>query len=155
MAMTKPFQPTPKQDGVNTILLHSITASPGYDHQSFEELRLEEYLACGGEVSEEQRIMSSPFGTTGASGSPKGKPILVIVFFTTMYYCRSQRRCHFAISTRRNQAEFQQREAVEREWKGKECWLCLREQRGIIFTPEDGSTRPTFVQEPIWLSEEK
>lgn len=39
------FQPTRKQDGTSSIQFQSITAMPQYQNKSFEELRVEDYLA--------------------------------------------------------------------------------------------------------------
>jgi len=40
-----PFHPTLTQDGYEPFLMHSITGMSHYEGKSFEELRMEDYLA--------------------------------------------------------------------------------------------------------------
>ena len=47
LAQGKSPMTTVLKDGTDKITLHSITAMSGYEHNSFEELRLEHYLASG------------------------------------------------------------------------------------------------------------
>ncbi len=59
-----PFQETRTQDGTNSISFQSVTAMPQYQEKSFEELRLEDYMA-GNKGSQGQPV-AAPVGGFGA-----------------------------------------------------------------------------------------
>lgn len=58
-----PYQTTSKTDGSTQIVLQAITAMPQYEQKSFEEIRLEDYLA-GNKGSQGQ----TPAPSTGFGG---------------------------------------------------------------------------------------
>ena len=62
-----PYQKTNKQDGTNQIVLQAITAMPQYEQKSFEELRVEDYLA-GNKGTKGQ---AAPAGTGFGFGAPQ------------------------------------------------------------------------------------
>ena len=62
-----PYSATPKQDGNNSITLHSITSMPQYEAKSFEELRLEDYLN-NNKGTKGQNPPATGFGGFGAPG---------------------------------------------------------------------------------------
>ena len=70
-----PFQPTRKQDGTSSIQFQSITAMPQYQTKSFEELRVEDYMA-GNKGSQGQAPATGGFGApaAGGFGSPAPAP---------------------------------------------------------------------------------
>ncbi|KAL7541336.1 hypothetical protein ACHAXR_010826 [Thalassiosira sp. AJA248-18] len=74
MTANIPYQATKKLDGQNEIVLHSITAIPQYKHQSFEELRFEDYSASGKISVPPTKTGSSDFGFGVAPSQEKAKP---------------------------------------------------------------------------------
>lgn len=67
-----PYSATPKQDGNNSITLHSITSMPQYEAKSFEELRLEDYLN-NNKGTKGQNPPATGFGGFGAPGKSAGR----------------------------------------------------------------------------------
>lgn len=65
-----PYQTTNKQDGNNSICLHSITAMPQYEQKSFEEIRLEDYLAGNKGTKGQAAPAATGFGGFGAAPAP-------------------------------------------------------------------------------------
>ncbi|EED91206.1 hypothetical protein THAPSDRAFT_262891, partial [Thalassiosira pseudonana CCMP1335] len=68
-----PYQETSKNDGSSSIILQAITAMPQYEQKSFEELRLEDYLA-GNKGTQGQAPVSTGFGGFGAAPQPAPAP---------------------------------------------------------------------------------
>ena len=69
MTTSIPYQTTTLIEGTHAVVLHSITAIPQYEQQSFEELRLEDYLASGKVSNGVPRMTgSSGFGVTQPQG---------------------------------------------------------------------------------------
>jgi len=68
-----PYSATPKQDGNNSITLHSITSMPQYEAKSFEELRLEDYLN-NNKGTKGQNPPATGFGGFGAPAPAFGQP---------------------------------------------------------------------------------
>ena len=66
-----PYTTTAKQDGSSSITLQSITAMPQYEQKSFEELRLEDYLA--GNKGTKGAAAPAP-GGFGGFGTPAPAP---------------------------------------------------------------------------------
>ena len=69
-----PYSATPKQDGNNSITLHSITSMPQYEAKSFEELRLEDYLN-NNKGTKGQNPPATGFGGFGAPGKSAGMSV--------------------------------------------------------------------------------
>lgn len=63
-----PYQTTSKADGTNQIILQSITAMPQYEQKSFEELRLEDYLAGNKGSKGQAAPTATGFGATPSFG---------------------------------------------------------------------------------------
>lgn len=65
-----PFQAQTKQDGTSTITLHSITAMSQYEGKSFEELRLEDYMAGNKGTMGQQPVPAAGGFGFGAAPQP-------------------------------------------------------------------------------------
>ena len=69
-----PYQTTTKADGSNSITLQAITAMPQYENKSFEELRLEDYMAGNKGTKGQAAPATSGFGAAPAFGQPAPAP---------------------------------------------------------------------------------
>jgi len=65
-----PYQTTQKQDGTNQIVLQAITAMPQYELKSFEELRVEDYMAGNKGTKGQAAPAATGFGGFGAAPQP-------------------------------------------------------------------------------------
>ncbi|KAL3778208.1 hypothetical protein ACHAW5_009610 [Stephanodiscus triporus] len=75
------YQTTMKQDGTSTIVLQAITAMPQYEQKSFEELRLEDYMAGNKGTQGQAAPAPSAFGGFGAAPTPAfGQPATAPAF---------------------------------------------------------------------------
>ncbi len=69
-----PFQTTTKTDGNNQIVFHSISGMSQYEQKSFEELRMEDYLAGNKGSQGQAPAAPAPSGFGGAFGSAAPAP---------------------------------------------------------------------------------
>ena len=69
-SLAYPFQATRKVDGTSSINFQSITAMGQYEHKSFEELRVEDYMAGnkGSQGQAQQQQGAGGFGSSLSSG---------------------------------------------------------------------------------------
>lgn len=83
--MVAQYQSTTKQDGTSSIILQAITAMPQYEQKSFEELRLEDYMA-GNKGTKSQATPGTSSGFGGFGVAP-GKTITLYEDLIHMFVC--------------------------------------------------------------------